>query len=394
MSGPAKPNPVPVWMRPENASVLDSPMEKAIKLIASMIGADDPQGQVMALMNPTELVGGSAPLAKAIEYIAKKIKPIRAYHGSPHDFDRFSLDKIGTGEGAQAYGHGLYFAENPAVAEEYRNTFMKTAARSGQAKNAIDVAERLMAEGRTKFGNRQYAPNDVMNLAQDIEEKIITADLLPPWAQEQIGIVPKARMYEVDIHADPADFLDWDAPLSQQNPKIQGLMQQLYPEHYAGMKQASDLEVQIKALAEKYAKPGDSYKAAIERAPKEVQEQWRSMVAEQRSLSTASPGRSLPTSGESIYRQLPDQMADRGLSPRMSDRSVEHDAAEALRAQGIPGIKYYDQASRGAKEGTRNYVVFDDKLISIVKKYGIAGALGAGLIDQTQAQQLKDQGYQ
>jgi hypothetical protein len=34
--------------------------------------------------------------------------PIRAYHGSPHNFDRFSLDKIGTGEGAQAYGHGLY----------------------------------------------------------------------------------------------------------------------------------------------------------------------------------------------------------------------------------------------------------------------------------------------
>ena len=41
---------------------------------------------------------------------------IRAYHGSPYDFDRFDMSKIGTGEGAQAYGHGLYFAENPAVA--------------------------------------------------------------------------------------------------------------------------------------------------------------------------------------------------------------------------------------------------------------------------------------
>jgi ADP-Ribosyltransferase in polyvalent proteins len=46
--------------------------------------------------------------------------PIKAYHGSPHDFERFDLSKIGTGEGAQAYGHGLYFAENPKVAEEYR----------------------------------------------------------------------------------------------------------------------------------------------------------------------------------------------------------------------------------------------------------------------------------
>src|SRR5262245_50888468 len=44
---------------------------------------------------------------------------IRAYHGSPYDFERFDLSKIGTGEGAQAYGHGLYFAENPATAQSY-----------------------------------------------------------------------------------------------------------------------------------------------------------------------------------------------------------------------------------------------------------------------------------
>jgi len=35
------------------------------------------------------------------------------WHGSPHLFDKFDISKIGTGEGAQAYGHGLYFAENP-----------------------------------------------------------------------------------------------------------------------------------------------------------------------------------------------------------------------------------------------------------------------------------------
>src|SRR6185437_4229507 len=45
---------------------------------------------------------------------------IKAYHGSPHDFDAFDLSKIGTGEGAQAYGHGIYMAENPSVAESYR----------------------------------------------------------------------------------------------------------------------------------------------------------------------------------------------------------------------------------------------------------------------------------
>ena len=40
---------------------------------------------------------------------------IKAYHSSPHDFERFDLSKVGTGQGAQSYGHGFYFAESPKV---------------------------------------------------------------------------------------------------------------------------------------------------------------------------------------------------------------------------------------------------------------------------------------
>jgi hypothetical protein len=49
------------------------------------------------------------------------LKTIRAYHGSPHDFDKFDLSKIGTGEGRQGFGHGLYFAEKEDVAKSYRD---------------------------------------------------------------------------------------------------------------------------------------------------------------------------------------------------------------------------------------------------------------------------------
>lgn len=42
------------------------------------------------------------------------------YHGSPHVFDKFALSAIGTGEGAQAHGWGLYFAGNKETAERYR----------------------------------------------------------------------------------------------------------------------------------------------------------------------------------------------------------------------------------------------------------------------------------
>ena len=43
---------------------------------------------------------------------------------------------------------------------------------------------------------------------------------------------------------------------------------------------------------------------------------------------------------------------------------------------GIPGIKYLDQGSRAAGEGSRNYVVFDPAIVSILRKYGLAGMLG------------------
>jgi hypothetical protein len=53
--------------------------------------------------------------------------------------------------------------------------------------------------------------------------------------------------------------------------------------------------------------------------------------------------------------------------------------AEELRNRGIPGIKYFDQGSRGAGQGSRNFVMFDDKLIDIMRKYGWAMPLGAGI---------------
>ena len=59
------------------------------------------------------IAGALAPGLRAVERAAPELEQaaaqgIRAFHGSPHDFDAFDLSKIGTGEGAQAYGHGLY----------------------------------------------------------------------------------------------------------------------------------------------------------------------------------------------------------------------------------------------------------------------------------------------
>jgi N12 class adenine-specific DNA methylase len=50
---------------------------------------------------------------------------VEAWHGSPYKFDRFDSSKIGTGEGNQAFGHGLYFTDKEAIAEHYANTISR-----------------------------------------------------------------------------------------------------------------------------------------------------------------------------------------------------------------------------------------------------------------------------
>ena len=60
-----------------------------------------------------------------------------------------------------------------------------------------------------------------------------------------------------------------------------------------------------------------------------------------------------------------------------------------LKEAGIPGIRYKDQGSRmpGASNVTSNYVVFDDALVDVLRKYGIVGAAGAGMLGRQQPPQ-------
>jgi hypothetical protein len=58
--------------------------------------------------------------------------------------------------------------------------------------------------------------------------------------------------------------------------------------------------------------------------------------------------------------------------------SKSPEATQAMRDAGIPGIRYLDQGSRDAGQGTHNYVVFDPATIDILRKYGIAGLIAGG----------------
>jgi len=259
-------------------------------------------------------------------------KGIRAFHGSPHSFDKFSMDKIGTGEGAQAYGHGLYFAENEGVARGYKNALSDTV----MVPDGTPLIEKRLAQGALTFGGNTpegaIAWLDKYKNGAGHVSPALTPELAATVRQKfELGdFKPGGHMYEVNIDADPNAFLDWDKPLSEQPEAVREALQKGWLAH-------PDVDAR---------KTGAEIYSGLGRA------EWG---------NTATPDGS----------------------------------AKALKEAGIPGIKYLDAGSRGAGDGTRNYVVFDDNLISIVRKYGIAGAsamLGYNLLDglsEAQAAELQ-----
>lgn len=281
------------------------------------------------------------------------VSPIVAYHGSPHQFDQFDLSKIGTGEGAQAYGHGLYLAENENTAQAYRKAL------SGVRP---DFDGKLAPELVQKLGTVDYlgfdSPGQALSAIRqhpdwasrwDVSPKE-AADLQPLIdAHEERKYGGQGHMYQVGINADPNSFLDWDKGLHQQTPQVQQALQafgiKADPE---GMKAHTD------ALLAALSPEGDAG-AAIHKAP------W-------------------DPSGGAIYE------SSKIVPGGYRDPAA---ATQALQQAGIPGIKYKDQGSRGADgaSGTHNYVVFNAKIIDIMKRYGLPFGMAATLATHLMAGQ-------
>jgi hypothetical protein len=156
------------------------------------------------------------------------VKPIRAYHGSPHNFDRFDASKIGTGEGAQAYGHGLYFAQNPHVAEQYREELSAGLVRLTPSEK-VQILWRYHEKpgsGDVKSTVRDVLAMDQERLGIDNRAAIEYLESLPA------GFVPPppappprlGRVYEVELGVPEEALLDWDSPVGAQSDAVQSSM--------------------------------------------------------------------------------------------------------------------------------------------------------------------------
>ncbi len=262
------------------------------------------------------------------------------WHGSPYKFDKFDASKIGTGEGAQAYGHGLYLAESPDVAGSYAQSVK---ANSGElvkrgAEHGLpeDVASNLAAalQGGKKFDPVLDAArkmiDDPLAIASQraaaqrlIDNEMAAYNAWSEWSKP-------GQLYKVDLPDEHiAKMLDWDKPLSQQPKAVRKAVEPI-----------------VAPIRKEMAKPTAAG--------------WGDFAA---------PQKYDPTGAEvlALLRQQKDSGAQgilgNGLGPEVSQR---------LRDAGIPGIRYLDGGSRGAGSGTSNFVVFpgNEDLLRILERNG------------------------
>lgn len=280
------------------------------------------------------------------------------YHGSPHVFDKFALSAIGTGEGAQAHGWGLYFAGNKETAERYREklsrgiprpddvliydgkeylpgdkSIMREALDYVNDRGSKDKAARVLAklkddsEFYAKFwkDNEKYAAENKKS-AEHYAELLRIVEGLDP----KKFTFKKGKLYEVEIPESEL-LLDENKTFNQQPKHVQDIL-------LAEFKRAVANDG-LEFAAEKTATLADTNARVLQNFIYGEQMQGWSLYNGLVSVRNAQTG-------------LPDR-ADLGA------RFV----SGWLNRIGIKGITY-----NGRQDG-QCYVIFDDKAVDILNLY-------------------------
>lgn len=278
-----------------------------------------------------DLTAGRPGRAGEMLQEAAKVDPriretIDAWHGSPHDFDAFDIGRIGDGEGAQSFGHGLYFAENEGVARRYRVTtsdasfIRKVQEIYDESSSPGEAADAIHESSAFNPGEKRLLATlkDDDWLGFDYPHQAVSAALRSPRnfdlsPETQRALADLGRVYRVKIKAAHEQMLDWDKPLADQSAEVQHAVGQLLPEGKT---------------------------------------KWGFA----------------PRTGEDFARAMPHHLGEPGPTNKMANRA---NASRAMREAGILGIRYLDQGSRGRGEGSHNFVLFSDKDVEITHKNGV-----------------------
>lgn len=259
-----------------------------------------------------------------------KYSPIRAWHGSPYDFDEFSLAHLGRGEGAQAFGHGLYFTDTREVAEWYRDNL---SSRQGK-----DPTRRTFG-GRTINGWYSYFSDQANRVPYD-----------------------QARPFYDRMTLLERTEITWNPYAALIHGKDEGLSEEA-------------MQWFEKTIAKKFQRPGRTYEVELRNPDENSYLLWDAPLNDQPNATAIreiaeDAGLPVQYSKKVLTGELTGEDFYRALSSEFGGDAA---ASKYLHSWGIPGIKYRDQASRGqpsgAAEATHNYVVFDDRDVTISAKH-------------------------
>jgi hypothetical protein len=360
----------------------------------------DPQNRTAGLLG--EAVGGVLPIVAAAKapQIARGLlqagdnlrapNPMNTatrgqagaivYHGSPHKFDKFDSSKIGTGEGAQAYGHGLYFADSPDVARMYKANNSRSAQFSYNGKPIPDSDELRKSVA--------YYLTDAKGDKDAVRAMFRPSYFTDNPSGKQFGRLldrmdysklSAGSLYKVDLPDEHiAKMLDWDKPLSQQSEGVRKAMASLGYD-LGSVKTAGELHAAAKrTLGSKQFSRMANEDIYFSRDLAQARKAWNGGPESLENYMNTGDGswlRGVLTgakdgnkSGGVAYKSLADKSGGFGQAAYQGGGQLE--ASRQLRELGIPGVRYFDGGSRGAGTGTSNYVVFpgNEGLLNILSR--------------------------
>jgi hypothetical protein len=333
------------------------------------------------------------------------VSPLDVYHGTPHTLPptprnplgEFDASKIGTGEGAQAYGYGIYTAENPAVAKEYQfmqqNWFDTSKAKykgksidswyeqaqkdQERAFRTKDKALEKDATARLAYWENIMTHNHPENVLQQFSDPNYGWDAATNYAKsidlnKFTGIPRTGNLYKVDLPDEKiSTMLDWDKPVSEQKNVMDALRNEA--EQRVKSQVLVDIENDIRSKlpvpdfgTDYYSLFGDQNVAINQDIRKQALDKLNQLdlnpLVDKELDTFKTPDMNWNMSGSDLYKLL----STRNGSPQQ--------ASNILQQQGIAGIKYLDEGSR-ATTGTKtsNFVVFpnEEKSMTILERNGM-----------------------
>ena len=290
---------------------------------------------------------------------------IIAYQGGPHSVGPEGYDnaKIGTGEGAQVYGYGHYFAEAEPVAREYRHNLSsgtatsKTGAswtKAQQHSMAKDMAEVLPEHVRQNIEvlyPLEFGVNQIRNGLSVDEAASSMRDNYPQFRPEHLDAAETAlrhhepkfdlgHMHQVRIQGRPEHFLDWDKPLSGQSDHVRKALEGAgYTKEEMGAEDPLGFQIYKRS------------KHILDHPKVASEELSRLGIRGIRYLDQGSRNNYL-------VKDAPDGTAN------MTDRHGKVISNHPTRQEAH---------AAGKEMGSRNYVVFDPKHIDIQRRYARGG---------------------